>query len=166
MRMDGTAGWAPYLLSFAIAMSALLGQLRSMGARREGLNAPSGRAPLVMPFWRQRECISAAEAARCRRRPQLTPSTAIACAATSARSGTSFPALREAGVAEEALRPIARLLLNEILVVERGVQRITGFQLGREVGGLRRLRLVWQEPAPYSNRPAPPPIEIEGDVSM
>lgn len=77
-----------------------------------------------------------------------------------------FPALRAAGVAEEALRAIARLLLNEILVVERGVQRITGFQLGREVRGQRRLRLVWQEPAPYSNRPAPPPIEIEGDVSM
>jgi hypothetical protein len=75
-----------------------------------------------------------------------------------------FPALSRAGVPEEALRPIAHLLLNEVLVVERGIQRITGFQLGRDVGGRRRLRLAWQEPAPYSNTPVPPPVEIEGEL--
>ncbi len=77
-----------------------------------------------------------------------------------------FPALAAAGVAEEAVRPITRLLISEILIVERGVQRLTSFQLGRDVGGRRRLRLGWQEPAPYTNTLPPPPIEVEGDVAV
>jgi hypothetical protein len=75
-----------------------------------------------------------------------------------------FPALQAAGVAEEALRPIARLLISEILIVERGVERLVGFRLGRSIRGRRRLRIGYQMPAPYSNQPAPQPLEVEGDV--
>ena len=39
-----------------------------------------------------------------------------------------FPALQSAGVSEESLRPIARLMVSEILVVERGIDRLTHFQ--------------------------------------
>jgi hypothetical protein len=75
-----------------------------------------------------------------------------------------FPALQAAGVAEEALRPIARLLISEMLIVERGIERLVGFQLGRSIRGRRRLRIGYQVPAPYSNQPAPQPFEVEGDV--
>lgn len=75
-----------------------------------------------------------------------------------------FPALQTAGISEEALRGIARLTVSEILVVERGIERLVGFQLGRSIRGHRRLRIGYQVPAPYSNQPAPPPFELEGDV--
>ena len=75
-----------------------------------------------------------------------------------------FPALQAAGVSEEALRPIARLLISEILIVERGVERLVGFRLGRSIRGRRRLRIAYQVPAPYSNQLAPQPFEVEGDV--
>jgi hypothetical protein len=77
-----------------------------------------------------------------------------------------FPHLRSEGVAEESLRPIARLLLTEILVIERGIERITSFQLGPDRAGIRRLRLAWQEPRPYTNSPPPPPMEVVGDVKL
>ena len=75
-----------------------------------------------------------------------------------------FGALRQAGVSEESLRPIARLMLSEILVVERGVERLVRFQLGRSIGGRRRLAIGYQVPPAYSNQPAPAPFEVEGEV--
>src|SRR5918911_943135 len=75
-----------------------------------------------------------------------------------------FAVLRSAGISEESIRPIARLMVSEILVVERGIDRLTRFQLGRPIRGRRRLRLGVQVPAPYTNQPAPPPFEVEGDV--
>jgi hypothetical protein len=75
-----------------------------------------------------------------------------------------FPALRSAGVSEESLRPIARLIVSEILVVQQGIDRLTHFQLGRPISGRRRLKLGMQAPSPYTNHPAPPPFEVEGDV--
>ncbi len=77
-----------------------------------------------------------------------------------------FAAIAEAGVAEEAIRPISRLLVSEILIVERGVQRLTAFQLGREINERRKLKLGWQEPALYTNTPSPEPIELQGDVTL
>jgi hypothetical protein len=61
-----------------------------------------------------------------------------------------FAAIAEAGVAEEAIRPISRLLVSEILIAERGVERLTTFQLGREIIGRRRLKLGCR-----SRRPTP-----------
>ncbi|MGA7704188.1 MAG: hypothetical protein WB998_04765 [Solirubrobacteraceae bacterium] len=77
-----------------------------------------------------------------------------------------FAALAEAAVAEEAIRPISRLLVSEILIVERGVQRLTTFQLGKEISGHRRLKLGWEEPALYTNTPPPQPVEMQGDVTV
>jgi hypothetical protein len=76
-----------------------------------------------------------------------------------------FPALRQAGVSEESLRPIARLMVSEILVVERGVERLLHFQLGRPIAGQRRLRIGYQVPAQYSNQAAPGPFEVDGEVA-
>jgi hypothetical protein len=75
-----------------------------------------------------------------------------------------FPALQQAGVPEESLRSIARLLVSEVLIVERGVERLLHFQLGRPIAGRRRLRMGYRVPAPYSNQPAPSPVEIDGEV--
>jgi hypothetical protein len=75
-----------------------------------------------------------------------------------------FPALQQAGVPEESLRPIARLMLSEILVVERGIERLVRFQLGRSIRGRRRLAIGYQVPPAYSNQPAPAPFEVEGDI--
>lgn len=76
-----------------------------------------------------------------------------------------FSALQAARRPEEALRPIARLLLSELLVIERGVARITDFALGQPAHGGRRLRLGWQNPSPYYGQSAPPPNLIEGTIA-
>jgi hypothetical protein len=75
-----------------------------------------------------------------------------------------FPALRAATVPEEALRPLARLVMSEILVTERGIERLTTFALGQPIRGHRRLRLGWQIPPPYVGQPSPLPVESEGDI--
>ncbi len=75
-----------------------------------------------------------------------------------------FPELRAAGVPEEALRPIARLLLSEGLVTERGVERVTAFSLGQPVRGHRLARIGWQGPPPYTGTPHPPAVETEGEI--
>lgn len=77
-----------------------------------------------------------------------------------------FATLAETAVAEEAIRPISRLLVSEILIVERGVQRLTTFQLGKEVSGHRRLKLGWVEPTLYTNAPPSQPVEMQGDVTV
>jgi hypothetical protein len=76
-----------------------------------------------------------------------------------------FPALRKAGVPEESLRPIARLFMSEILIIERGIERLLHFQLGRPIAGRRRLRMGYRVPAAYSNQPPPAPFEVDGEVA-
>jgi hypothetical protein len=75
-----------------------------------------------------------------------------------------FPELRAAGVPEEALRPLAQLMLSEVLVTERGVQRVQGLALGQAVAGGRRLRIRWQDPPLYRGQASPPLVELEGKV--
>lgn len=75
-----------------------------------------------------------------------------------------FPELARAGVSEEALRPIAQILLTETLVLQRGIQRITRFRLGRSVAGERRLKLEWQPAREYVNQPRPEPRLLEGHL--
>ena len=84
--------------------------------------------------------------------------------ASQAEISNPFPLLAEAGVSEEALRPLARLLLTEILVTERGIQRITSLRLGRSIAGKRRLRLEWLPPRMYANEPPPTPRAVEGEA--
>jgi len=73
--------------------------------------------------------------------------------------------VEQAGVAEESLRAIARLMASEALVSERGIERLVEFQLGRSVRGRRRLRTGYQVPAAYSNQPAPGPSHVEGEIT-
>ncbi len=75
-----------------------------------------------------------------------------------------FLALQQAGVSDESVRPIARLMVSEILVVERGIERLVRFQLGRSIRGRRRLAIGYQVPPAYSNQPAPAPFDVAGEV--
>lgn len=54
-----------------------------------------------------------------------------------------FAIIRELRPPAEALRPVAQLLITEILTLERDLGRITRFQLGSSVAGRRRLVLGW-----------------------
>jgi hypothetical protein len=76
-----------------------------------------------------------------------------------------FPGLRASAVPEESLRPIARLLMSEIMITERGVERITDFALGQPIRDRRRLRLGWQAPPPYAGQTSPPGVEVDGDIA-
>jgi hypothetical protein len=62
-----------------------------------------------------------------------------------------FEPLRGAQVADEILRPIARLLLTEALVGGGNIARITNFRLGSAVAGKRRIDLGWETLKRYSN---------------
>jgi hypothetical protein len=85
--------------------------------------------------------------------------------ASQAEIPNPLPLLVRAGVSEEALRPLARLFLTEILVTERGIQRITSFRLGRSIAGKRQLRLEWLPARVYANQPAPASRVVEGAVN-
>lgn len=76
-----------------------------------------------------------------------------------------FATLAALGVSEEAVRPIAFLLCQEVLVRERQAARLDGFQLGRSINGRRRLALTWIEPARYSND-RPSSHAVEGTVAL
>lgn len=54
-----------------------------------------------------------------------------------------FAALRELRPPAEALRPLAQVLITEVLTLERDLARITKFQLGSSIAGRRRLVLGW-----------------------
>lgn len=76
-----------------------------------------------------------------------------------------FPVLAQAGVPEEAVRPLAQIMLTEVLVLHRGIQRITNFRLGRPVAGRRALKLEWLPRRSYANEPPPRPRTVEGQVA-
>jgi hypothetical protein len=59
--------------------------------------------------------------------------------------------IRDRKLSEEILRPIAELLLAEILVGSGRATRITSFKLGVRVQGRRKCQLAWQPPRRYSN---------------
>jgi hypothetical protein len=84
--------------------------------------------------------------------------------ASQAEIPNPFETLARAGVSDEALRPITRLLLEETLIRDRGVSRITRFALGPRIGAARRLLVEWALPRPYANASVPPPRRVEGVV--
>lgn len=76
-----------------------------------------------------------------------------------------FEELARLRLPDEAVRPIARLLCQEILVRERGIARLDHFRLGRSISGRRPLALTWVEPARYANQ-SPASHSIKGTVSL
>jgi hypothetical protein len=59
--------------------------------------------------------------------------------------------LRDHPVPEESLRPIAELLLTDVLVGSGRAARIVAFKLGVAVHGKRKCVVAWQTPRRYSN---------------
>lgn len=76
-----------------------------------------------------------------------------------------FPLLARAQVAEEALRPLARLLLTEELILRRGITRLEVFRIGREINGRRHVRARFTGTQQYVNQPSGV-YEIEGDAQV
>lgn len=64
-----------------------------------------------------------------------------------------FAPLRQNPVSEEIIRPIAELLVTDVLVGSGRARSIRSFRLGVPVRGRRRLALTWEVPSRYSNEP-------------
>lgn len=65
-----------------------------------------------------------------------------------------FQPLRETPVSEEIIRPIAELLLTDVLVGSERAARIVEFKLGVAIRGRRNLIVKWETPQRYSNERA------------
>lgn len=76
-----------------------------------------------------------------------------------------FQPLRDTPVSEEIVRPIAELLLTDILVGSERAARIVEFKLGVAVRGRRNLILKWETPQRYSNERGSL-RSITGEVSL
>jgi hypothetical protein len=63
-------------------------------------------------------------------------------------------ALRENPVSEEIIRPLAELLLTDLLVGTGRAGRIVAFRLGVPIRGARHLTVSWEIPGRYANQPA------------
>ena len=72
--------------------------------------------------------------------------------------------LRGAVVDDTVLRPVARLLFEEMLLRNRIASRVDSFALGPAHQGQRRLRASWTPPRMYTNEPEPGPVKLEGDT--
>ncbi|MGH8980003.1 MAG: DUF4062 domain-containing protein [Acidimicrobiales bacterium] len=73
-------------------------------------------------------------------------------------------ALATVSLPEDSVESVARLLVTEFLVGERGADHITSFQLGPQRAGRRRLRLAWEPRRRYTNVK---PVErsIDGEIA-
>lgn len=77
-----------------------------------------------------------------------------------------FEQLRGAGIGEESIRPVARLLLVEALVGSGRAEGIIAFRLGpRRANGQRALDLRWRERRRYQNVD-PEERGIRGDIEL
>ncbi|MGC2744290.1 MAG: DUF4062 domain-containing protein [Candidatus Angelobacter sp.] len=74
-----------------------------------------------------------------------------------------FKPLREHPVSEEALRPIAELLLTNELVGSGRATRISSFKLGVAIRGRRKCEIEWQSPHRGSKNPT---NVVEGYVTL
>jgi uncharacterized protein DUF4062 len=73
--------------------------------------------------------------------------------------------LRENPVSEEIVRPLAELLVTDLLVGTERAKRIVTFRLGVAIQGRRKLALAWEPPSRYSNQ-TERIREISGDVKL
>jgi hypothetical protein len=77
-----------------------------------------------------------------------------------------FEQLRSAGIGEESIRPIARLLLVEALVGSGRTEGIIAFRLGPpRPSGQRALELRWRERRRYQNI-EPDERAFRGDIDL
>ena len=74
--------------------------------------------------------------------------------------------LRDARVPDEIVRSLAELMVVDELVGTGRAARITRFQLGTAVGGLRRLELEWEPPQRYANERRGPKRKLVGQVRL
>lgn len=82
-----------------------------------------------------------------------------------ARMTNPLSALVTAGVSEESLRPLAHLVLSEVLAEERGVARIISLRLGASIAGRRALKIEYLPSAEYSNV-IPAPRTVAGTLAL
>jgi hypothetical protein len=75
-----------------------------------------------------------------------------------------LPEVVACGVSAEALRAVCELVLTEVLVVHRGVERVLRLRLGADVAGRRAIQLEWSPMSQYGV-PAAPRM-IRGEVSL
>lgn len=75
-----------------------------------------------------------------------------------------LPEVVAAGVSAESLRAVCELVLTEVLVVHRGVERVLRLRLGADVAGRRAFQLEWL-PASQYGRPAAPRM-VRGEVAL
>jgi len=76
-----------------------------------------------------------------------------------------FRPLRENPVSEEIVRPLAELLLTDVLVGTGRATSIREFKLGVPIGGYRDLTLAWEIPSRYANEPSAT-RKIRGKVNL
>jgi hypothetical protein len=81
-------------------------------------------------------------------------------------AGTNpLQALATVSLPEDSVESVARLLVTEFLVGERGADHITSFQLGPQRAGRRRLRLAWEPRRRYTNV-TPVAHSIDGETAL
>lgn len=73
--------------------------------------------------------------------------------------------LRGLRLDDSVLRPVARLLFAERLIIDQAASRIDSFTLGPSHQGARRLRATWTPPQVYLDEPDPTPVSIDGIVT-
>ncbi|KJL30224.1 DUF4062 domain-containing protein [Microbacterium oxydans] len=76
-----------------------------------------------------------------------------------------FAEIRGAALDDAVLRPVARLLFAERMLLDGIAARVDAFTLGPSHQGSRRLRAVWTPRRVYVNEPDPKPTSIDGVVT-
>ena len=74
--------------------------------------------------------------------------------------------LRDAGVPDEIVRPLAELMVVDELLGSGRAARVTRFRLGTSIGGRRRLELEWEPPRRYANERRARTWKLEGRVEL
>lgn len=76
-----------------------------------------------------------------------------------------FVEIRGAALDDAVLRPVARLLFVERMLLDGSAARVDAFTLGPSHQGSRRLRAAWTPRRVYVNEPDPKPASIDGVVT-
>jgi hypothetical protein len=73
--------------------------------------------------------------------------------------------IRGMGLDDAVVRPVARLLLTEHLLLNEDAASVDAFILGPQRQGRRRLLVAWTPRRVHANEPYPAPLSIEGEVA-
>ena len=120
------------------------------------------------PTWNMRPVINGVSADEVTRRAisdGLFGSSTLGDAAFLAKPVDPLTPLRGLSLDDAVLRPVARLLFTERMLMDATAARIDAFELGPSQQAKRRLRATWTPPRTYSNGPDPEPVSIDGAVS-